>query len=102
MKLLRFNFSKLAGFIWRKECKHEFVLDDLRRTGIPELEKPTTNSYEEWSRYFSAIYTHDSYTKRVMWPCAKCGKVFYAHYGIAISPTHGPVVRRNITQQVAN
>jgi hypothetical protein len=71
------------GVIKRK-CAHEFALADLRLTGIPELEKPTTNGYVEWEKYFREVYTHDSTTKRVEWPCCKCGEVFYAHCGLDV------------------
>ena len=65
-------------------CNHKFDLDELKLTGIPELEKPTTDDYELWVKYFQEVYTHESHTKRVQLPCSKCGKVFYAHCGLDI------------------
>ena len=79
--------------IFKRKCKHEFALDDLRRTGIPEPEKPHGNDYKEWCEYFGKRYDHDSVTKRVAWPCAKCGEVFYAHCGLDIYK-HGTPQRR--------
>ena len=70
--------------IFRRKCKHEFALTDLKKTGIPQLEKSVTASYKEWEQYYHDIYTHDSHTKRVVWPCAKCGEIFYAHCGLDI------------------
>ena len=75
--------KRLLGRFKRK-CKHEFALNDLRLTGIPEPEKPTGNDYKAWCEYFGKRYDHDSFTKRVAWPCAKCGEVFYAHCGLDI------------------
>jgi hypothetical protein len=75
-----------AGLGWFKRvtCLHEFDLDDLRRTGIPEPEMPTGTSYKEMCEYFHNRYEHESVTKRVAWPCCKCGKIFYAHCGLDI------------------
>ena len=77
----------------KQTCAHEFSLTDLRLTGIPELEKPTTNGYAEWEKYFREIYTHESVTKRVAWPCCKCGEVFYAHCGLDVYK-HGTAQQR--------
>lgn len=59
-------------FAWLKSkvCQHAFALEDLEMTGIPALEKPPTNDYQEWADYYRDIYNHDSHTKRVVWPCA--------------------------------
>ena len=65
-------------------CKHHFDLNDLKSTGIPPLEPPRTNDYDEWKVYYADVHTHDSHTKRVLWPCSKCGKTFYAHCGLDI------------------
>lgn len=75
-----------------KTCKHEFKLKDLKKTGIPPLEEPETKGYDEWIEYYSKVDDHDSVTKRVEWKCHKCEKVFYAHCGLDITPTHGYVV----------
>jgi hypothetical protein len=60
-------------------------MDDLEQTGISELERPQTRGFDEWEQYFKELYEHDSVTKRVKWPCCKCGKVFYAHCGLDIA-----------------
>jgi hypothetical protein len=67
---------------------------DLKKTGIPEPPEPTKNDYNEWNKWYETIYSfkHESHTKRVVWPCSKCGKVFYAHCGLDISPKHGFIV----------
>ncbi|MCK5316873.1 MAG: hypothetical protein KAJ55_03110 [Anaerolineales bacterium] len=74
-------------------CKHTFDMDDLEQTGIPELEPPKTRGYKEWERYFSKVYSHEGVTKRVRWPCSKCGKVFYAHCGLDIGH-EGNIIRK--------
>lgn len=56
-------------------CGHIFDLSALRKTG----------ESEEGNR-------------RVQWPCQKCGKVFFAHCGLDISPKHGPIVPRRISK----
>ena len=66
-------------------CVHKFAIEDMELTNIPELEKPEGRGYDEWSKYFSEYYEHDSITKRVKWPCDKCGKIFYAHCGLDIT-----------------
>ena len=77
----------------RPTCRHKFDMADLKQTGIPELEPPKTRGYKEWERYHTEIYKHDSVTKRVRWPCAKCGKVFYAHCGLDIGH-EGNIIRK--------
>ena len=77
----------------KQTCAHEFALTDLRLTGIPELENPTTNRYAEWEKYFREIYTHESVTKRMAWSCCKCGEVFYAHCGLDVYK-HGTAQQR--------
>lgn len=77
--------NKLINLFLRKVvCQHEFMIKDLKLTGIPDLPPPTTNDYGLWQKYFEEVYTHESHTKRVSWPCCKCGKVFYAHCGLDI------------------
>ena len=65
-------------------CIHKFDLDDLKLTGIEEPIKPYTNEYDAWVQYLSGLNKHDSYLRRVVWPCYKCGKEFYAHCGLDI------------------
>lgn len=81
----------MIQWLKRTVCSHEFALEDLRNTGIPALVKPTSKDYAEWSHYLSNLTTHESHTRRVSWPCQKCGKVFYAHCGLDIAPSHGPI-----------
>jgi len=85
--------KRLLGFFGRKLCRHEFDLDDLRLTGIPEPEMPIGTSYKEMCEYFYNRYEHESVTKRVAWPCCKCGETFYAHCGLDIYK-HGTPKRR--------
>lgn len=82
----------MAGSLNQAWCSHTFLLKDLRSTNIPELPKPKTNDYFEWQKYYAEIYDHPSVTRRVMWPCSKCGKVFYAAYGLAIAPHQGEII----------
>jgi hypothetical protein len=84
---------KTLACLLKLKCKHTFDMVDLEQTGIPELEPPETRGYEEWERYFTAIYKHESVTRRVKWPCSKCGKVFYAHCGLDIAH-EGNIVRK--------
>lgn len=74
-------------------CSHEFDWDDLERTNIPPLERPPDYATQaEWNRYYRNRDKHESVTKRVKWPCWKCGKTFYAHCGLNILE-HGKAVR---------
>jgi len=81
------------GFFKRAICLHEFDLDDLRVTNIAPPEKPAKGDYKAWERYHIEYYESDYVRKRVMWPCAKCGKIFYAHCGLDIY-AHGRPKRR--------
>jgi len=72
-----------------KFCKHEFNLNDLHITGIPEIPVPIKNDYKDYTAY----YQQDAFTKRVSWKCQKCGKVFYAHCGLDISLKYGYIVK---------
>ena len=84
---------KALLYLRQLKCNHKFDMADLKQTGIPELEPPKTRGYKEWERYFTAIYKHESVTKRVRWPCSKCGKVFYAHCGLDIGH-EGNIIRK--------
>ena len=89
--------NALVRYFRKNTCKHEFDLADLNKTNIPPLEQPASKSdYCGWVEYFKNVYNHDSVTKRVMWPCWKCGKIFFAHCGLDIIPTHGKCVRREL------
>ena len=87
--------SRLSALLCllRPACKHTFDMADLEKTGIPEIEPPKTRGYKEWEQYFSKIYSCDGVTKRVRWPCSKCGKVFYAHCGLDIGH-EGNIIRK--------
>ena len=90
--------DKSAIVMWLKQhfCRHSFAIEDLTLTGIPAPQKPAAGSgYAEWENYYKILYTGEHHTKRVRWPCAKCGKVFFAHCGLDISPAHGLTLRRD-------
>ena len=88
------NTRSLKGVVrWlrRVACCHTFRLGGQSLTGIPEPEKPEDNAgYAAWSEYYQSLYNGPSFTKRVQWPCAKCGKVFFAHCGLDIL-SHGNI-----------
>lgn len=65
------TLERLREWISRKVCKHSFALDDL------------------------TVANPHGVDDRVQWPCAKCGKVFRANYGLAISPRNGPTFQRS-------
>lgn len=52
---------KLYNWIKLKFCNHAFVIEELKRNN----EDPLSDD-------------------RVVWPCVKCGKKFYANYGLKI------------------
>jgi len=52
-------------------CHHEFLLADLKLTGMQALEEPGAGGYESWAKYYEEVYTHDSHIKRIRWPCRK-------------------------------
>lgn len=79
--------------IFRKKCKHEFDTNGLYQTGIVYPKKPKDPTLQERIDYINGIYTCDAHTKRVAWPCAICGEVFYAHCGLDIIPKHGKIIR---------
>lgn len=89
------QLEQLVMWLRRRFCRHTFALDDLSLTGIPEPEKPA-NQFDRkaWDRYWHEYWYGDWNKKRVRWPCSKCGKVFYAHCGLYVSPHHGPMFRR--------
>ena len=65
-------------------CKHEFDLADLRQTGIPAPERPAQNDFASWEKWYSAYDDSEHVKKRVVWPCCRCGKLFYANCGLDI------------------
>jgi hypothetical protein len=77
--------DKIIKLLKNKYCKHEFIWADLRLSGIPEPDWKTLPVNE--------MYTHDATTKRVQWPCCKCGKVIYAHCGLDILSKYGNRIR---------
>jgi hypothetical protein len=78
----------------QKRCNHAFDLGDLKQTGIepPTIHKDAT--LQEKIRFNQNLSKHPSHTERVIWPCCKCGKVFYAHCGLDISPANGFITKR--------
>lgn len=87
------SLKRLVRWLRRATCRHEFVLDDLKHTGIPEPEKPKDAAdYAAWAEYFKGLDQHIHFTHRVQWPCRKCGKHFFAHCGLDISGKHGRIV----------
>jgi len=89
--------AKFLAWLHAKLCSHEFRLTDLDRTGLPEPAKPDyLCSFEACQEY----YYGDWHKKRVGWPCAKCGSVFYAHCGLDISPKHGPIIPGSSRKQL--
>lgn len=80
LKVIKF----LANLFKQTKCSHEFNLNELQLTNIPEPVKPNNNSYRDWVDYHSSYYDHPFNTNRVLWPCRKCGKIFYAHCGLDI------------------
>lgn len=80
----------------QKICRHEFDLSDLRKTGIPDPVRPSDQSgYQAFVDWHHELLYGDSVMKRVVWPCSKCGKTFYAHCGLDISPKYGPIKLRS-------
>lgn len=76
--------------LFKTVCRHEFDLNDLRKTGIQEPERPPNGAgVDAHIKWHQSLYTGPWYTERVEWPCCKCGKVFRAHCGLDISPEHG-------------
>lgn len=89
--------ERIVGLFKRRICKHMFAIEDLKFTGIPEPKKPSgSDSYKKsaWDKYFDEYWNGDWNKKRVKWPCAICGEVFYAHCGLDISPKNGFIFRR--------
>ena len=67
--------------IWLRPltCRHEFLLKDLDRTEIAAPAMPVSGSdYNAWLKYHDEIYNSEFHTKRVKWPCRKCGEVFWS------------------------
>jgi hypothetical protein len=73
-------------------CKHEFELRDLHLTGISEPKLPSNGSgCQAFVDFQNELARGEAFTKRVVWPCSNCGKKFYAHCGLDISPKYGPI-----------
>ena len=90
------QFQRVVRWIRQHFCRHTFRLADLQLTGIKEAEKPASSApYKEQEAWFINRYTEDAFTKRVSWRCSKCGRIFYAHCGLDISPEHGPIIPPN-------
>lgn len=77
-------------------CRHEFLLEDLKQTGIPPAPKPAEDApWKVWMEYQNSIYRHPSHTQRVEWACRKCRKVFREQCGLDVLSKHGKLVSRN-------
>ena len=48
-------------------------------------EKPKTDLYTDWAKYFSSYASHQSVTHRVVCQCTKCHKVYYARCGLELN-----------------
>jgi hypothetical protein len=70
-------------------CRHEFYIDDLEKTNIPEPQKPNPNLsigelIEAWDKYWNDYFRGEHIDKRIKCKCSKCGKTFYASSGLEI------------------
>ena len=66
-----------------RACGHVFNIYEIKLTNISPLKEPKDRTdYFAWVKYYSELYKHDSFTKRVRCPCARCKVVFYAHCGL--------------------
>ena len=84
----------LFKFFTRKpKCNHEFLMKDMKQTGIKPLKLPESADTIGWIEYYKNIYTHESHTKRISWPCHKCKTVFYGSSGLSIERKYGKIVR---------
>ncbi len=91
--------NKFFKWLQVKSCNHRFRLGDQSLTGIPEPEKPAKNaSYAVWETYWLGLEKSDWHRKRIQWPCAKCGKMFYAHCGLDILSKYG-TLQKNETEK---
>jgi hypothetical protein len=88
------NIKTIIERIKQALCRHRFAIEDLHKTGILEQPEPLKSDWKAWNAWWANRYDDPAHTKRVAWPCDKCGKMFYAHCGLDISPTHGPTFRR--------
>lgn len=70
---------KLLTRLKQRMCDHAFAIEDLKKTG-----------------------EHEDSDRRVVWPCAKCGKEFFANCGLDISPKHGLAFRRQAQEPSHN
>lgn len=59
---------------------------------IDKILNRDTHLLHRWEAYYKERDKHISETNRVMWPCCKCGQIFYAHCGLDISPKYGSIV----------
>ena len=62
-------------------CRHKFYTEQISKDYV----KPAMPE----GLSICAEYKHPAHTKRVCWPCGKCGKKFYAHCGLDIVGKHG-------------
>lgn len=86
--------QKIIKWLRQTTCCHVFRLEEQSLTGIPKpLEPPDKTGYKRWLEYYQSLDKSDWHLKRVQWPCAKCGKIFFAHCGLDILSKHGSVLK---------
>ena len=81
----RSEVSRLERLVIRMKqalCRHKFYTEQISPKDYTPPDRPDGISICD-------EYRHPSFTKRVCWPCGKCGKRFYAHCGLDIVGTHG-------------
>jgi hypothetical protein len=87
--------QRVVRWLRQKLCRHVFRYDDLLLTGIKEQERPAENAtYKEWMEWFQNRDKEPAFTKRVSWPCVKCGRTFYGQCGLEIM-SHGKLMPPN-------
>ena len=90
-RVARGSLRRVVQWLRRKCCRHQFALCDQQLTGIQEQERPADNAtYADWMQWHQSRDKDPAHTKRVSWPCVKCGEVFYAHCGLDIL-RHGTI-----------
>lgn len=75
------NLQRLVRRLRQLVCSHKFYTEDISKDYV----KPVMPE----GLSICAEYKHPAHTKRVCWPCGKCGKKFYAHCGLDIVDKHG-------------
>jgi hypothetical protein len=75
-------------WFFRKLCPHQFPIEWLRFTDIPEPIKPDANgrfaTYDDWSNWYNELYNGQFMTHRIEGVCVTCKGVYYAHCGLSL------------------